>query len=82
VLIKESEILPTPIVESPTRTPNNTTKDLDQTHTGSLIVTSLSISPYKPSSVDSVDHVLMLSSIPLTPIILPLHLLQNSLRSY
>ena len=42
-------------------------EDLAQTHTGSMSVASVSVSPYEPRLVDSVDHVIMVSSIPLAP---------------
>ena len=75
---KKSEILSIPIVRSPTKAHevNNHkvhTKDLGQTHTGSVTVSSVSVSPYEPCLVDSVGCVLMVSS--LVTRILPLPLL-------
>lgn len=45
-----------------------------QTHAGSVIATSVSVSLCDPYFVDSVGHVLLLPSTPLAPTVLPLHL--------
>lgn len=46
-------------------------EDLIQTHAGSVFATSVSLSPHKPCLIDSVCHVLMVSSTPLAYTILP-----------
>lgn len=46
-------------------------EDLSQINEGSIIVTSVSVSPYGSCLADSKSHVFLLSSTPLDPIILP-----------
>lgn len=50
---------------------NKCSKDLDQIHKGSLILGSVSASPYDPWLVDPVGCFLMIYFTPLTPKILP-----------
>lgn len=70
--------------QSPTRIPSDTVitymrkEDLAQTHTGSLIVTSTSLSMCEPCLGDPVDQVVLVSLTLLVYTILPLHLLQSS----
>jgi hypothetical protein len=45
-----------------------------QTHAGFMTAASGSVSPYEPCLDDSVGHVLLVSSMPLAPTILPLPL--------
>ena len=46
-------------------------QDLAQTHAGSMVAASVSVSPYEPCSVDSVGCVPPMSSIPLAATVLP-----------
>ena len=53
---------------------------LGQSHIGSLVVGSVSVSPYEPRLVDSVGF-LVVSLTPLAPTILPPSLQQDSLNT-
>lgn len=55
-------------------------KDLSQTHTGSIIVSSVSMNPYEHWLLDSVAHVLVVPLTALVHIILPLPLPRSLLR--
>lgn len=60
---------------------NMYTKHLTQIHTGSLIVTLISVRPYETCLVDSVGHVLVMSSTPTPTLVTPLLLLCSVLQS-
>lgn len=71
---KESETASTSTVGSPSRTSSYTSiryKQCGSTHTGPLFVVSASVSPYEPCSVEFMGYVLLVSWMPLVPIILP-----------
>jgi hypothetical protein len=57
---KESEIHMLPPIGFSQKTPsyNIYAEDLMQGHTGTLLATSVSVSPYEPCLVDSLGHVL------------------------
>lgn len=65
---KESDIHPLPVLgvtqEHQATSRNICTEDLVQTPAGLVLDTSVSVSPCDPCLVDSVDHVLLVSSIP------------------
>lgn len=77
-----SKIHSTPTVESPKtiklKNHSMDVEDLAQTHVGSPIAASVSVRPCEPFLVDSVACVLLESSTPLAPTILPLSIQRGS----
>lgn len=61
---KKSEIELLPLLGVPQRCHNIYTKDMVQTYTGAMLAPLVSVSPCEPCLVDSVGHVLLVSSIP------------------
>ena len=65
---QETEIPPFPLLAAPqkyqAKNSNICAEDLVQTYSGSLIASSVSVSPYESCLVDSVGHVLLVSLEP------------------
>jgi hypothetical protein len=71
-----------PTVKSPTRTLSYITimyvEDVGQSHAGSLVGCSVSVSPCETWLVDSLGQVLVVSSTPLVSITFPSAIMQDS----
>lgn len=82
---KKIQIAPVPTIRGSTRTPSYITtthyvEGLSQIHAGSLVLSSVFVSPYEPRIVDSLSF-LVVSLFPLVSTILLPRLPQDSLSS-